>query len=272
MRSVAMAGALFLAACASTPASNDQLERARAAVNRVEAMPKSSTLASAELKDAQESLRKTEDAVSKRKSAEEVAALAYITEKQADLAEAKLREANALEATRNMEAERNEALLQAREREATEAQQRAQAAEAALAELKARQTDRGMVMTLGDVLFDTGKATLKPGAQLTLDRLAGYLAANPSTRVIIEGHTDSTGSDATNQALSEQRASSVADALRMRGIGSDRVEIVGLGEAYPVASNASPAGRTQNRRVEIVLSDEQGQFPDAAHRAALNRS
>jgi outer membrane protein OmpA-like peptidoglycan-associated protein len=273
--SIAIAGALLLAACATTPESNAELERARAAVNRVEAMPDSSTLASAELKEAQESLRKTDDAVTKRAPADEISHLAYMTEKQADTAEAKLREARARDAAKNAEADRNAALIEARERETAVAQQRATVAEAtaaaALTELEnAKQTDRGIVLTLGDVLFDTGASSLKPGAQLTLDRLAGFLSSNPGTRVIIEGHTDNTGSDATNQALSERRAESVANVLRSRGIAMDRFEIVGLGESYPVASNGSSAGRTQNRRVEIVLSDDKGQFPNAARRAAQN--
>ena len=263
-----------LSACAMTPEASSDVERARAAVTRVESMPDASTSAGAELQQAQQSLRKAEDALSKRESQDEIAHLSYLAERQAGIAEAKIREAAALARTKDAAAQRNAALLQARERETAAAQQRAASAEAvaadALKQLQdAKQTDRGVVLTMSDVMFDVGAATLKPGAELTLDRLAAFMSANPDTRVIIEGHTDATGSDATNQALSERRAESVANALRTRGLGIARLNLVGLGEAYPVASNDTTAGRQQNRRVEIVLSDDSGQFPEAARRTAM---
>ena len=127
-------------------------------------------------------------------------------------------------------------------------------------ELQAKQTERGMVLTLSDVLFDTGQATLKPGADLALDRVAEFLRENAGTRVIVEGHTDSRGSEEYNLRLSERRAQSVADALRMRGIEPGRFQVVGRGEGYPVANNATAEGRQQNRRVEIVFSDNAGRF------------
>jgi outer membrane protein OmpA-like peptidoglycan-associated protein len=133
-----------------------------------------------------------------------------------------------------------------------------------LADLQAKKTDRGMVVTLGDVLFDTGQATLKPGADLVLGRLATYLSANPQTKIMIEGHTDSRGSDEYNEALSERRAQAVADALAMRGIAHDSLRTRGRGKAYPVASNDTPEGRQQNRRVEIVFSNADGQFAQGA--------
>jgi outer membrane protein OmpA-like peptidoglycan-associated protein len=274
-RGLAVAVIATLGACASTPESASEVERARAAVTRVESMPQASTTAGAELQEAQESLRKAEDALSKREPYEEIAHLSYIAERQAGIAEARIREAAALEQTRNAEADRNAALLEAREREAAAARQRAAQAEAvaaaALQELQnAKQTERGVVMTVGDVMFDVGAATLKPGARLTLDRLASFMASNPNTRVIVEGHTDSTGSDTTNQALSERRAESVANALRSRGVDGSRLEIVGLGESFPVASNDTTAGRQQNRRVEVVISDEAGQFREGAHRTAMD--
>jgi outer membrane protein OmpA-like peptidoglycan-associated protein len=115
-------------------------------------------------------------------------------------------------------------------------------------------------MTLSDVLFDTGQATLKPGADRALDRLAQFLKDSSGTRVVIEGHTDSVGSDDYNLALSERRAQSVAAALSARGVPADRIDSKGLGKAYPVASNDTQAGRQQNRRVEIVFSDQSGRF------------
>jgi outer membrane protein OmpA-like peptidoglycan-associated protein len=113
---------------------------------------------------------------------------------------------------------------------------------------------------LGDVLFDTNAATLKVGSAERLDRLAAFLNENSGTRIMIEGHTDSRGSDAYNEELSRRRAQAVADALLTRGIPSGRFEILGRGEAAPVASNDTAAGRQQNRRVEVVFSDQSGKF------------
>jgi outer membrane protein OmpA-like peptidoglycan-associated protein len=118
------------------------------------------------------------------------------------------------------------------------------------------------------VLFDTGKATLKAGADLALNRLSDFMKQNPDTRIIVEGHTDSRGSDEYNRELSQARAQSVSDALASRGVASDRVQVVGRGEGYPVASNDTTAGRQQNRRVEIIFSDQKGQFAQGATDAA----
>jgi outer membrane protein OmpA-like peptidoglycan-associated protein len=121
--------------------------------------------------------------------------------------------------------------------------------------LQAKQTDRGLVLTLGDVLFDTGQATLKPGAMSTIQRLAEFLRESPERGVTIEGHTDSVGADSYNMLLSENRARSVSSALSGQGIPTDRIVAVGKGESTPVAGNDSAAGRQQNRRVEIIVSN-----------------
>ena len=125
------------------------------------------------------------------------------------------------------------------------------------------------MLTLGDVLFDTGQASLKPGAGTTVDRLAQFMGDYPERSVRIEGHTDSVGSDETNQALSERRAVAVRDALVALGVDAGRIMTIGYGEARPIASNDTPAGRLQNRRIEIVVSDEQGSFGDAAAGAGV---
>ena len=111
-------------------------------------------------------------------------------------------------------------------------------------------------MTLGDVLFDTGKATLKPGAYATVDRLATVLKEDPARKVLIEGHTDSVGSDEYNQSLSERRAASVQAALFERGVEASQISTVGKGETTPVASNDNAVGRQQNRRVELVFQED----------------
>ena len=271
-----VAALALLVGCASNPTTTPELERARDAVDKVASMPDSSTLASAELKEAQETLRKAEEAARENEPDAEVAHLAYVAEQQAGIAEAKMNEAKALEDTKNAEADRNAALLEARERDVAEAERRADRAEADAAAAwgeveEAQETARGLVLTFGDMLFDTGGSTLKPGAQLLLDKLAAYLQQNPGAHAIIEGHTDNVGSDTMNQALSERRAAAVAAALQARGITGDRLETMGLGESYPVATNDTSAGREENRRVEVVLSDSEGVFVESARRTASTR-
>lgn len=119
-------------------------------------------------------------------------------------------------------------------------------------------TDRGLVMTLGDVLFDTGEAQLKPQANRTILKLVQFLQLNPKRVVRIEGYTDNTGDRAFNLKLSRERAQSVADTLVDLGVEERRVQVQGYGDQYPVEANASERGRAQNRRVEIVFSDRAG--------------
>jgi outer membrane protein OmpA-like peptidoglycan-associated protein len=122
--------------------------------------------------------------------------------------------------------------------------------------LETRETQRGLIVNMSDVLFDTGKYTLKPGAREKLAKVAGILLAYPGLRVQVEGHTDSTGSTDFNQRLSENRAATVRDYLVQQGVPLASVSAIGLGEADPVASNDTAAGRQKNRRVELVVSGE----------------
>jgi outer membrane protein OmpA-like peptidoglycan-associated protein len=141
-----------------------------------------------------------------------------------------------------------------------QAHQQLAALQGELNDLHAKQTERGMVMTLGSVLFDTGAATLKPGADRVLDQLAEVMQENSKLSIIVEGHTDSRGSTQLNDQLSQHRAQAVADALASRGISADRVRAEGMGSEYPVASNRTTAGRQLNRRVEVIFSDTEGHF------------
>ena len=263
----AVAGlAALLAACASVPQRNDQLEQARVEVQTLAADPLAQQAASNDLDQARASLNQADAAVQQRRPPEEVNQLAYLAIRHAQAGEARVAETRARQEVARAQQERDRILLGAREREAQNAKAQAAVAQRELATAQqeladlAKQTDRGLVMTLSDVLFDTGRATLKPGADRDLDRLATALKHNPNMRVMIEGHTDSVGGDDYNQALSERRAEAVADALRMRGVPEDRYEVRGLGKAFPVASNETQAGRQQNRRVEIVFSDDSGHF------------
>ena len=129
-----------------------------------------------------------------------------------------------------------------------------------LQSLSAKQTGRGMVVTLQDVLFDSGKAQLRTGGIRSLERVASVLKDHPDRRVMVEGFTDSQGSESFNDDLSQRRANAVKDQLETLGIPQQRLESRGFGEAYPVADNNTAAGRQQNRRVELVFSDANGQF------------
>ena len=119
-----------------------------------------------------------------------------------------------------------------------------------------RETDRGLVLTLGDVLFAVGKAELKPGAKRTLDKLVAAMKRDRETTVVIEGHTDSTGQRAFNLGLSQRRANAVRAYLTAKGIPAARIDSRGLGPDYPVATNATEAGRQQNRRVEVLVQND----------------
>ena len=144
------------------------------------------------------------------------------------------------------------------QREAQDAQARSAQLEAQLNDLAAKKTARGLVITLSDVLFGTDLSTLTPGGMTTAQKLADVLQQNPKLNVAVEGFADSTGAAAHNQALSERRAGAVQNALQQFGVARDRVAVRGYGESYPVAANDSASNRQLNRRVEIVLSDDNG--------------
>jgi len=122
--------------------------------------------------------------------------------------------------------------------------------------LQTRDTARGLIVNMSDVLFDFGKYTLKPGAREKLAKISGIVLAHPGLKLQVEGHTDSVGSDQFNQVLSEQRAASVRDFLVEQGVAAGSVSARGFGKTQPVASNDTPEGRQRNRRVELVVTGE----------------
>jgi outer membrane protein OmpA-like peptidoglycan-associated protein len=290
---------LVLAACSSTPERVPELESARATVERLELEPRAQQAASEKLVLARDALARAKTALANNEPLEQVRHDAYIARRQAEIGLQLTSEAESRAKVQEAERRRNELRLQARTVEAERAEMRAERSTAearrsardtelsrsvadaaldeaarlalALEEMEAEQTERGMVLTLGDVLFDTGRAELADGAMATMDRLAEFLSENPEHRLLIEGHTDSRGSDEYNRNLSADRARSVADALSQRGVSRDRWRTAGMGEAYPVASNDTSAGRQQNRRVEIVVSDGDGNFPEAAEQRAMTQ-
>jgi outer membrane protein OmpA-like peptidoglycan-associated protein len=186
---------------------------------------------------------------------------------RADLERARS-EADAARAAAQAQADEARRLAEQREREASAARLAREQAEKdrdAVREqlrqqlnviLETRETARGLIINLSDVLFDVDKSTLKPGAREKLARIAGILASHPDLKIEIEGHADSTGSTEYNQGLSERRAQSVRQYFNQQGVTTPIVAAVGFGETRPVATNGTAAGRQQNRRVEIIVSGE----------------
>ena len=258
-----------LSACSSTPKRVESLENARAIVPQVESSPRAG-VAAANVSEARKSLNTANRLADSGGNLGDIEFESNIATLNAQIANEKILTAQANEEIQKGTAERQAVLIQSREAEARmrtdeaerraaearEASLRAQTLEQELADLKAKKTERGLVLTLGDVLFDTGKATLKPGAYATVDRLATVLKQDAARKVLIEGHTDSVGSDEYNQELSERRAATVQAALFERGVDASQISTVGKGETTPVASNDSLVGRQQNRRVELVFQED----------------
>lgn len=277
----------MLASC-STMQTNDALTQAHSNYDSARANPQVTSLAAVELQAANDSLRKADTALSQGDSESSVNQLAYIAKQQISIAQATAERKTAELAVANASAKRDEVRLDARTAEADAAKQQVaivqqtanqQAAalavanvnserdqaliskqEAQLKALNAKKTDRGLVITLGDVLFSSNRAQLTPPGMRSVKTLADFLTQYPQRKVLIEGHTDSTGSDSLNQALSERRADTVRSALIGMEISSDRIATQGYGKAFPVASNNTAAQRQLNRRVEIILSDDNGKI------------
>lgn len=276
-----------LAGCASVP-ENSLLNEARNDYRAAQTNPQVVNLAPNELKQAGDALAKANDASNKNEDAAVVNHLAYLAKQRAAIAQETARQKEAESAVTRAGAERSKIRLEARTAEASKAQQSAEAAqrqaeasqqeaamsqqqardaemraselETQLEELNAKKTERGLVITLGDVLFDTNKAQLKSGSARSLQKLADFLKQYPQRKARIEGYTDSTGGADYNQALSERRANAVRTSLVDMGISNDRISTHGYGEDSPVATNDTASGRQLNRRVEIILSDDNGNF------------
>jgi outer membrane protein OmpA-like peptidoglycan-associated protein len=271
--STALGLAALLCACASTPKTYPALESARAAVQAAQADPNVARYSALDLQAAQNELQTAEMAAQKHQDAL-VAQPAYMAAQTARLAQARATAKADDARVAAGQAERDRIQLEARNRQLQQAQAATQVAKAdasaaaatataateqsarlqsEIEQLKATPTDRGLVLTLGDVLFDTGKAQLNPGASRKLDQLAQFLNEHKDRRVEIDGFTDSVGSDSYNQELSQRRADAVKMALATRGIDPTRITTEGYGKAFPVASNNDSEGRQLNRRVEVVI-------------------
>ena len=179
---------------------------------------------------------------------------------QSDLAENRASSANALSAAQ-ADADQSrlaaqQAQLNVQQAETDKAALRAKLSEQLNSILQTRDSARGLIVSMSDVLFDTGKYSLKPGAREKLAKVAGILLAYPGLNIEVGGYTDNVGGDAMNQTLSENRATSVRDYLVQQGVAANSVSARGFGDSLPVASNNNSAGRQQNRRVELLVSGE----------------
>jgi outer membrane protein OmpA-like peptidoglycan-associated protein len=189
-----------------------------------------------------------------------VDAQAASTQAQSDMAANQASSATALSAAKadadQSRADTLKAQQAARQADADKAAMRAKLSEQLNSILQTRDTARGLIVSMSDVLFDTGKYSLKPGAREKLAKVAGILVSYPGLNIEVGGYTDNTGGDAMNQTLSENRASSVRDYLVQQGVSTNSVSARGFGNTLPVSSNNNSAGRQQNRRVELLVSGE----------------
>jgi len=264
--SVFVLSAVLMSACATSSKTPSEVVDVRNKLQRLQSDQQLASRAPVSLREAEEAVRAAEK-VPKDKA--ELSHLVWVADRKIDIAAAQ-GQARYLEDQRKTLAEdREKSRLNARTQEADAAKLDANAAkqdaEAArkqaedlqrqIAELNAKATDRGLVVTLGDVLFETGKADLKGGAAVNLAKLSAFLNQHPDRTVTIEGHTDSVGSEEYNQGLSQRRANSVQQFLISQGIAANRLTAVGKGENFPVAGNDDNAGRQMNRRVEVVIAN-----------------
>ncbi len=274
---------LALSACETAPQDGGLLPEARNAVAQAEADPNVAKYAATELTRARQLLVNAEDAARQKGAADKVAShYAYLATQMSRIAEQRAHEQVATARIKAGEGDRQAILLSARESEAqrakamaeqargeaqnaqaqvAQAQAESQRLAALLEDMQASQTSRGIVLTLGDVLFDTGRAELKPGAARPIDQIAAFLNEHPDRRVQIEGFTDSQGGNDYNLELSQKRADAVAMAIIQRGIDAQRVRAMGYGEEFPKANNADAGSRQLNRRVEIVVSNDDRDIP-----------
>ena len=288
---------IVMIGCGGPPANNPLLNDARESYEAAHSDESIVRLAPVALKEAEEALQMSTELWEAKADKTEVDHYAYLAKQKTLIArETALLNAAQREISQG-ETERQQVMLEVRRAEAQRSEQRAISAledaqrertaatearagaetareiaqEARLraedlaqkvSELEARPTDRGLVLTLGDVLFDFGEATLKPGGMKTVNQLGDFLNEYPERNILIEGFTDSIGSEAFNQALSARRAENVKNALMNLGVRSDRIRTRGYGTQYPVASNATEQGRQLNRRVEVVISDQDGVIKD----------
>lgn len=247
--------AVLLSACAGAPKQVQSLDDANAAYKEANENPVVAKHAALELDDAQAALEAANRKWKKGAEKKVVEHHAYLANQRVQIAVQRATRLETDATIERMKVERQEVQIDARAKEAEQAKQELLALQKQMQELQAKQTERGLVMTLGDVLFDSGEATLAFSAGQTIEKIASFMREFPNKTALIEGHTDSHGDDDFNYDLSVRRSAAVKMALLRQGVDSSRITTKGFGEALPVASNDSAAGRQQNRRVEIIFGE-----------------
>lgn len=269
-------GAGLLAGCGPPPGIGPTLEQARVSYAKVAGDSLITAQAPLAVARADSQLREAERQWGELGNPAAAEHHAYLAVRYSETAEQQTRLWSARQELEQAETERKQALLTLSQqqteqaqgeaalarRQAEQARQRALILANRVRDLEARETERGLVLTLSDVLFASDKVKLMAGGEQAVDQLVTFLKEYPRRNVLIEGHTDNTGTEAYNLDLSKRRAEAVQVAMTNRGIALRRIRTMGYGEAYPVASNDTAAGRQQNRRVEVVLSDAQGHITE----------
>lgn len=238
---------LVLAACQSSTEKDPAVDQLRQSLTSLQSDSRLASLAEVAIGDAEKAVRAAELAESEGKE-ERTAHLVYIANNKIELARALASARYEENQLQLISEKRQQAKLNA-------ASSRAQELEQELADLKQKETERGTVFTLGDALFETNKSDLKPGAQNNFRRLAEALKQRSGRTVVVEGHTDSQGSNDYNLALSQRRADAVKNYLINYGVDASRITSIGKGEEFPVATNDTASGRQQNRRVEVIIEN-----------------
>ena len=221
----------------------------------------------------QEAQQAAQEAARQKQEAEKARAAALEQQQAAQAAaeQASRDRAAALSQQKVAEAETEKARQAAAQAESEKAQLRAQLLSQLNSILQTRDSARGLIVNMADVLFDTGSYTLKPGAREKLAKISGIVLAHPGLNLQIEGHTDSVGTDDFNQQLSERRADSVRDFLAEQGVPGSAIRAHGFGKTQPVASNDTAEGRQRNRRVELVVNGDAIGGANASAAATTNR-
>lgn len=256
-----------ISGCSTAPMNASLLE-AHNNYNNARNSAEITSQAPLELQDASVTLKKADEAFDDEDGDQMIDHLAYVATQQVQIARETAKRKTAELAVASSEAKRDKVRLDARTSEADSAKRQVADDQTVIAQqaimindLNAKKTERGFMITLGDVLFRTNKAQLEPGGMRNVEKLSSFLNQYPNYKVLIEGYTDSTGRHEYNQELSERRADSVRRALVDMGVSGDRIQAEGYADDYPVASNATASNRQLNRRVEIVLSDSNGNIP-----------